>query len=102
MICATSSELRAWVWAFSLLGSVLFAAVVGIAVASLPAFHLFGSEPARLNTWVTRWPYVWLPAGLVGAALSGQLLLWRRLLSRAPAARAAQRDLRDSPAARVA
>ena len=76
------SGLRRWVWAFNVLGSLLLALVVGVAVASLPSFHLFGSDPARLNTWVLSFPYVWLPAGLVAAALSGQLLLWRRLLAR--------------------
>jgi len=72
---------RAWAWAFNVLGSALLLAIICIAVASLPAFQLFGSEPERQNTWVAHFPYVWLPAGLVTAALSGHLLLWRRLLT---------------------
>ena len=63
------------------LGSGLLLAILVIAVASLPTFHAFGTEPQRLNTWVTYFPFVWLPAGLVSSALLGHLLLWRRLLS---------------------
>jgi hypothetical protein len=71
------------VWAWNALGSLLLLAIMAIAIASLPRFHVFGSEPARLNTWVAYFPFVWLPAGLVSAALLGHLLLWRRLLSEA-------------------
>jgi hypothetical protein len=63
------------------LGTFLLIAVVTIAVASLPVFAAFGREPARLNTWVGYFPFVWLPAGLVSAAVLGHVLLWRRLLS---------------------
>jgi hypothetical protein len=35
------------------------------------------NEPA--NVWVTRPPFVWLPAVLVLAALLGHLVLFRRL-----------------------
>lgn len=69
------------VWAWNALGSLLLLAIIAIAMASLPRFHVFGSAPARLNTWVAYFPFVWLPAGLVSAALLGHLLLWRRLLS---------------------
>jgi hypothetical protein len=72
---------RAWTLAFNVLGSLLLSAIVAIALASLPAFHRFGTEPEQLNTWVAYFPYVWLPAVLVAAALIGHLLLWRRLLS---------------------
>lgn len=67
--------------AWNALGTLLLIAILGIAVASLPAFAVFGSEPARLNTWIAYFPFVWLPAGLVGAAVLGHALLWRRLLS---------------------
>ena len=73
-------QARAWALAFNVLGSCLLLAVVAIALASLPMFHRFGAEPEKLNTWVAYFPYVWLPAGLVSAALIGHLLLWRRLL----------------------
>jgi len=63
------------------LGSLLLLAIMSIAVASLPLFRAFGDEPARVNTWVAYFPFVWLPAGLVAAALFGHVVLWRRLLS---------------------
>ena len=69
--------LQAW----NALGSLLLAAIVAIAVASLPQFKVFGHEPSRVNTWVAHFPFVWLPAGLVTAALLGHVILWRRLLS---------------------
>jgi hypothetical protein len=68
-------------WAWNVLGTLLLAAILLIAVASLPAFAAFGREPARVNTWVAYFPFVWLPAGLVSAAVLGHVLLWRRLLS---------------------
>jgi hypothetical protein len=61
------------------LGSLLLVAIIVIAVASLPRFAAFGSEPVHLNTWVAYFPFVWLPAGLVSAAILGHVLLWRRL-----------------------
>jgi hypothetical protein len=68
--------------AWNALGSLLLAAILAIAVASLPAFGAFGREPERLNTWIAYFPFVWLPAGLVSSAVLGHALLWRRLLSR--------------------
>lgn len=62
------------------LGSLLLLVVVVIALASLPLFHAFGTEPAQLNTWVAYFPFVWLPAALVSSAVLGHALLWRRLL----------------------
>jgi hypothetical protein len=74
------------VWVWNALGSLLLLAIMAIAIVSLPRFHVFGSEPARLNTWVAYFPFVWLPAGLVSAALLGHLLLWRRLVQEVRAA----------------
>lgn len=68
-------------WAWNALGTLLLVAILIIAVASLPAFAAFGREPAQVNTWVAYFPFVWLPAGLVSAAVLGHVLLWRRLLS---------------------
>lgn len=67
--------------AWNALGTALLTLILGVAIASLPAFAAFGSEPARLNTWIAYFPFVWLPAGLVSAAVLGHVLLWRRLLS---------------------
>lgn len=62
-------------------GTLLLITILTIALASLPTFAAFGHEPAVLNTWVAYFPFVWLPAGLVSAAVLGHVLLWRRLLS---------------------
>jgi small-conductance mechanosensitive channel len=70
---------RSLVLAWNLLGSVLLANIITIAVISTPLFHAFGNE--RLNVFVAYFPFVWLPAVLVRAALLGHLLLWRRLAS---------------------
>lgn len=61
-------------------GTLLLVTILTIAIASLPTLALFGREPARLNTWVAYFPFVWLPAGLVSTAVLGHVLLWRRLL----------------------
>lgn len=68
----------AWVW--NLLGSLLLAAIVAIAVAATPTFHYFGH--GQLNTWIGHAPYVWLPGVLVPAALLGHLVIARKLLRR--------------------
>jgi len=68
--------------AWNALGSALLLAILAIAVASLPGFAAFGKQPERLNTWIAYFPFVWLPAGLVSAAVLGHVLLWRRLWSR--------------------
>ena len=67
--------------AWNALGTLLLVAILIIAVASLPAFAAFGRDPAQVNTWVAYFPFVWLPAGLVSAAVLGHVLLWRRLLA---------------------
>jgi small-conductance mechanosensitive channel len=74
---------RALLLAWNLLGSLLLAAIIVIAIASFPNIHAFGSDPSRLNTWVAYFPFVWLPLVLVAAALFGHLLLWRRLFATA-------------------
>jgi hypothetical protein len=61
------------------LGTATLLGIIGIAVASLPLFAAFGEAPERLNLWVTRFPWVWLPAGCVAFALLGHVVLARRL-----------------------
>lgn len=63
------------VW--NLMGALLLANILLIAVASAPMFAAFG--PDRLNTWVAYPPYVWLPTVMVAAAIAGHLLVWRKL-----------------------
>ena len=74
------------VW--NLLGSVLLVNIVAVAILSTPQFAWFGAD--RLNTFVTYPPFVWLPAILVAAALTGHVLVWRRLLE-SPAAQGVTR-----------
>ena len=79
LLAARGLASRALIFAFNLLGTVLLVVIGAIAISSLPAFHAFGTDPARLNTWVAEAPFVLLPAGLVASALFAHLLLWRRL-----------------------
>jgi hypothetical protein len=65
------------VMSWNILGFVLLANIVIIAIVSTPVFGWFGRE--RLNTFVTYPPFVWLPAILVTAALMGHILVWRWL-----------------------
>jgi hypothetical protein len=84
LVAALIARGRAPRWlllAWNAWGTLLLLAIVIIAVASLPMFGAFGSEPASLNTWVAYFPFVWLPAGMVSAAVLGHVVLWRRLLS---------------------
>lgn len=70
---------RAVVLAWNALGSLLVLAVLAVGVASTPMFAAFGSAPDRLNTWVLFAPFVWVPTVLVGSALFGHALIFRRL-----------------------
>jgi hypothetical protein len=67
--------------AWNALGTATLVTILAIAVLSLPQFRAFGSEPALINTWIAYFPFVWLPAGLVGGAILGHAILWRRLWS---------------------
>lgn len=66
---------------FNLVGLTLLFNIVGIAIASTPAIAAFG--PDRLNVWVTKLPFVWLPTVFVLFALYGHLLLMGRLAAEA-------------------
>ncbi len=67
---------------WNVLGSLLLVNIVVVSVLSTPLFARFGSDPAHLNTWVMYAPFVWLPAVLVGSALLGHVLIFRKLLSK--------------------
>lgn len=69
------------VWAWNILGMILLANIVGVAILSTPVFAYFG--PDRLNVWVMWMPYTLLPAVMVLAALAGHLIVWRALSLRA-------------------
>jgi hypothetical protein len=71
---------RWMVWTFSVLGTSTLLNVLGVALMSMPPIAYFG--PERTVTWVTHYPYVTLPCVMVLAALSGHLIIWRKLLGR--------------------
>jgi hypothetical protein len=68
------------VWVWNVMGFALLTNIVAIAIASTPIFARFG--PDRLNVFVAHPPFVWLPAVMVLAALTGHLLIFRALLRR--------------------
>jgi hypothetical protein len=73
---------RQLVLAWNTLGLVLLANIVTVALLSAPTpMRVFMNEPA--NVWITRTPWVWLPAVMVFAALVGHVLVYRRLLAEA-------------------
>jgi hypothetical protein len=65
--------------AWNALGALLLFNVVTIAVVSMPWFAAFGK--GRTSDWVLHFPFVYLPAVLVAAALFGHIVTFRRLLS---------------------
>ena len=68
------------IWAWNVIGLVLLAEAIVIAVLSMPTeFRVFTNEPA--STFATYAPYIWLPTVLAPAALLGHLLVLRWLLS---------------------
>ena len=59
-------------------GIVLLVNILTIALLSAPTpFRAFHAEPA--NVWVTQAPWVWLPSVYVLAAMTGHILVYRRL-----------------------
>jgi hypothetical protein len=79
-IAARAARPRGIVIAWNLLGTLLLANIVTVAIASMPMFAAFGAD--RLNTWVADPPYVFLPTVLVPAAVFGHMLVWRKLAMR--------------------
>ena len=65
------------VTAWNVMGVMLLANILGVAILSTPAFAYFG--PDRLNVWVTWMPYTLLPAVMVLAAWAGHLIVFRAL-----------------------
>ena len=77
---ATGRRSRGLVLLWNVLGVVLLANIVGVALLSAPTpFRVFMNEPA--NTFITRAPWVWLPAVMVLAAVMGHALVFRWLLT---------------------
>ncbi len=79
LYCAVSPRPdRRVILAWNALGLALLGLVVSVAILSLPTpLRVFSGEPD--STFVAHFPFVWLPAFLVQAALLGHLLVFRRL-----------------------
>jgi hypothetical protein len=74
---------RSVLWAWNLWGWLCLVVIVFIAIATSPVVRASGDEPQHLNTWVLYFPYVWLPVVLVTAAISGHIIVTRKLLMEA-------------------
>jgi hypothetical protein len=70
---------RAW----NVVGLLLLANILTIALISTPLVRYFGED--KLNIWVTYPPFVWLPSVMVLAAWTGHLLVFRSLRATSPA-----------------
>lgn len=71
---------KAWAWGHTFLGLGLLLNILTIAVLSAPtAFRVFMEEPA--NTFVTTFPYIWLPGIHVLMALILHGITLRKLLA---------------------
>ena len=68
------------VWTWNIWGTLCLIAIATIAIAASPVVRAFGDDPRNLNTWVLFFPYVWLPVVLVTIAISGHVIITRKLL----------------------
>ncbi len=67
-----------WAKVWNVVGFGLLLNILTVAMLSTPTpFRVFMNEPA--NVWITRPPWVWLPAVMVLAAMLGHIVLFRRL-----------------------
>jgi hypothetical protein len=79
---ATHRLLLGW----NVLGTVLLVNIVTVAVLASPMFRAFGDDPRHVNTWVAKFPFIWLGTVLVASAVFGHVVIFRALA----AARAGQ------------
>jgi hypothetical protein len=63
--------------AWNVMGALLLANILLIALVSTPIVAAFGQD--RLNTWVAYPPFIWLPTVMVVLAISGHLVIWLAL-----------------------
>lgn len=70
-------------WAWNTLGFLCLVVIYIIAITTSPIVRAFGDEPQNLNTWVSYFPYVWLPVVLVTIAVSSHIIITRQLLAKA-------------------
>lgn len=70
---------RSLLWIWNIWGSACLVVLAVIAIAISPMVRAFGDAPADVNSWVLYFPYVWLPVVLVTIAISGHVIVWRKL-----------------------
>lgn len=80
-LAATGNAPRWLLLAWNVAGLALVVTVASIGIASTPMFAAFGTDPARVNTWIAWFPFSWLPTFLVPVALAGHLVMLRRLVT---------------------
>jgi hypothetical protein len=86
---ATGRRSRMLIGLWNTLGLALLLNVLVVAMLSAPTpFRVFMNEPS--NVWITRAPWVWLPAVMVFAAILGHALVFRWLVRDAGASRLAR------------
>jgi hypothetical protein len=64
------------IWNVSMALVLMVTVVTGVLAAPIPFRQIMG-EPA--NTWVTHFPFIWLPTILVFCAWLGHIVLFRKL-----------------------
>lgn len=79
--------------AWNLIGLLLLINILTIALISTPLVAAFG--PDRLNTWVAYPPFIWLPTMMVVAAITGHLVIFRKLRATATPPHARRSNLRE-------
>ena len=62
---------------WNVMGILLLINILTIATLSTPIVAAFGAD--HLNTWVAYPPYVWLPTMMVVCAITGHLVIFRKL-----------------------
>ncbi len=88
LVAALAARNRAPRWlvaAWNAYGLLMLLVIAVVAFAASPMVKAFGDDPRHVNSWVTLFPYVWLPAVLVTAAIAGHIVVWRKLAAEAPA-----------------
>jgi hypothetical protein len=71
------------VFAWNVMGSVLLAIVVTVAVLASPMIRAFGDEPTHVNSFIAHFPFIWLGTVLVASAAFGHVVIFRALKMRA-------------------
>jgi hypothetical protein len=76
---------RALIYGWNVLGTLLLANIVTVAVLASPLIRAFGDDPAHVNSWIAHFPFIWLGTVLVAAAVLGHVVIFRALHASSPA-----------------